>query len=351
MAQGHSLSGDTTGRADYIDASRGLFVIWMLIAHALTLAGIPRDHWMQHLRPAGWAAVCFVMLTGFGLAAVNLGRPTLPDGFARRKYWRAFQLVVIAYLSNMVSALIVSAVGGTLSAAYLADVATFQVPWTISGSLVPVAAVVALSPSLVQSARRLQPLRSLSGMLAIGVLAGVGIPVLGPIGGPVPLSVLTHWKGPLGVPVVYMLVLAVCAFGLGSVAAKFRASAQSRFLPIVAVGALVSLGFVPQSDSPMELAYDLSIFALSIGAVSIVCSISVLRPVSRVLKAFGQAALLIFIAHRVLMQVAAALLRPALHHEALAWTLLVVAFSACGCAAWAKHRSAGFRVALSYVGM
>jgi hypothetical protein len=351
MAQASSFSNDTPGRADYLDASRGLFVAWMLIAHSLTLAGIPANHWMQHLRPAGWASVCFVMLSGFGLAAVNLGRPTERDGFARRKYRRAFQLVVIAYLSNLASGFIVSAINGTLSAAYLLDVATFRVPWTISGSLIPVAAIVALSPALVAVARRVRPLWSLSAALALGVLAGAGIPVVGPAGGPVPLSAMTHWTGPLGVPLVYMLVIAVCAFCLGGVSARLRKSAQARLLPMVAAGALLSLGLVPQSGSPMEMAHDLGIFVVSIGVVSIFCIVPSLQRVSRALSGFGQSALLIFIAHRVLLCVAAALLRPALHREALAWSLMAVVFGTCGCAAWARQRFTGFRAALSHVGM
>jgi hypothetical protein len=351
MSDVPSSPGQASTRIDYIDVARGLFVTWMLIAHSLALARIPPDHWMQGLRPAGWATVCFVMLTGFGLAVVNLSRPSLPEGLGRRLYRRALQLVVIAYVSNLASEAITSAINGTLSLAYLRDVACFNVSWTISGSLIPIAITVALAPSLIYVARRIHPAYLFLSVTVLGAVASSQSTIPGPFGGGVSMATLTNASGPFGVHSGHLVLLSVCTFTLGGLTATVRASFRPWLLPTAAASALLSLGMSPGSGSATAFFRDLCIFVVSVGAVGILFSVPELVVLRHPLKLLGRAALLVFLFHRVLLHAVAAVLRPALEREALAWCLIAIALAACFGVGYAKHRFAEFRLVLARVGM
>lgn len=59
-------------RATTIDLCRGLLFVLMTNAHALTIAGVPRFHWLRSdfWLPHGWATVVFVVLSGYGVGFI-----------------------------------------------------------------------------------------------------------------------------------------------------------------------------------------------------------------------------------------------------------------------------------------
>src|SRR5437870_1279402 len=81
-ARARGGSAATRPRIPVLDQARGLFLLWMLTAHALTLAGVPRAHWLQMLRPYGWSTFCFVMLIGWRIA-ISDGASANPAGVER----------------------------------------------------------------------------------------------------------------------------------------------------------------------------------------------------------------------------------------------------------------------------
>ncbi len=338
-------------RVEYIDVARGLFVTWMLTAHALTLAHIPADHWMNHLRPAGWASVCFVMLTGFSLAVVHLGRPTFSEAFAKRLYQRSLWLIVIAYLSNLASEFITGAVKGTLTVAYLLDVARFRVPWTISGSLIPIAIVVALAPILLRAARRVHPVVLLLGVSIAGFLIDSNVAVPTPFDHNIQLSALAKATGPFNSSAFQLVLLSLWTFSVGSLTTRLRPSFRPWLLPAAAASTMFSLGLSAGDSRSTALFYDAGIFIVSMGIAGVLSSVPALGFAKRTLTLLGRAALFVFLFHRVLLQAAAAVLRLTLEQEALAFVLIVVGLTGCGSVALAKSRSERFRYVLARVGM
>lgn len=331
---------ETLNRVEHIDLARGLFVVWMVTAHGLTLAGIPTDHWLQWLRPKGWATVGFVMLSGYLLGAVYGARPGLPDGLQRRLLRRAVQLAAIAYLSNLAAKVLEAWLGGREVPVYALRVATFQEPWSISGVLVPIAL------ALLVGYAALRVLRETGAWVGFGALTllNVGLhstrlvdPSVAPSLGLV--SRLLDYSWPFSFPVVEFLLAALWALSLGLVYSRSRLASRPTLRWIVTGTALGIVVVANQWQVPFSpIAFR---FYVSLAAAQALSELPQLaEPLRAVLRVMGQAALAVFIGHRPIMQ----LLHMTSRHrmpdrETEALVLISVGLSGCLALAYARSRS------------
>src|SRR5688572_29510190 len=136
-------------RLGLIDELRGLYLTWMICAHAMTLAVLPAAHPLQLLRPRGWATTGFLMLTGFALAVSHAPRG-LSASLAQRLYRRSVQIAIIAVVSNIAFLLLRALVNGGWSAEEALAIVSLRTTWSISAILLPTAALLAMAPWLLR---------------------------------------------------------------------------------------------------------------------------------------------------------------------------------------------------------
>ncbi len=333
-------------RIDYIDAARGLFVIWMVTAHALTLAAIPGDHLLQWLRPRGWSTVCFVMLSGFSIAMV-LGR--LPAGTVTRKLWRrAGQLLVIAFLSNIVSLAIRTLLtDGSVTAQYLVDVVRFRVPWSISGVLIATTIVVLVGPALLALRLRLGGLALLLGVVTLNVAVDVAS-----LASP-SLRALVHSPDWLfSFPVLNLALYALTAFALAPFVTHVSDRPAARVVLPSALAVLAVLTWWrPYPFVLLPSVESLARFLVALGAALVISRLRPLYWVRFALGAIGRTALLLFLLHRPLLQTAHALVADHMTAAQLAIALMGLGWTTCVAAGIYRLRTPALAGAMHRVGL
>jgi hypothetical protein len=145
-------------RSANIDLCRGLLFVLMANTHALSLVGVPSDHFLSSdlWLPSGWATAIFVVLSGFSVGFVCSDRPDLKR-LERPLLRRSLQIFFVMVLSNSVFAVLREVVGGNAAAVasplWWLGFLTLDTGWTISGVLLPTALVVALGIPLSRLAR------------------------------------------------------------------------------------------------------------------------------------------------------------------------------------------------------
>jgi hypothetical protein len=157
------------GRFQVFDQFRGLLLFWMILGHAYFLTGNPADFPLEFLRP-GAATTSFVMLTGFVIAWIFT--PQSSDrGRTRKLLRRAVYIFAVAYVSNLVFALIRDVVHGQTFLESVISNSAFQQTWTISAILVATSLTIAASAILLPCVQRIGP-----GSLLVGTsLAWIGL--------------------------------------------------------------------------------------------------------------------------------------------------------------------------------
>ena len=146
-------------RSAIIDICRALLFILMMNTHALTMAGVPKDHWLlaDCWLPNGWATTAFVVLSGFGVGYIFAARPAdaARDRAVRR---RALEIILVMFGSNIFFAALRQAAGGEAGAiaapGWWVGFLTLDTPWTISGVLMPTALVLLAFPILFPLIKR-----------------------------------------------------------------------------------------------------------------------------------------------------------------------------------------------------
>ena len=146
-------------RSSIIDICRALLFILMMNTHALTIAGVPKNHWLlaDCWLPNGWATVAFVVLSGFGVGYIYAARPAdaARDRAVRR---RALEIILVMFASNVFFAALRQASAGEAGTiatpAWWIGFLTLETPWTISGVLMPTALVLLAFPFLSQWIKR-----------------------------------------------------------------------------------------------------------------------------------------------------------------------------------------------------
>jgi hypothetical protein len=341
-------------RVKVIDGARGLFVSWMIVAHALTLAGIAEDHLLQMLRPRGWATTCFIALTGFSLGVLVEWSPA--DGRARswRLRRRALQIGVAAYLSNVLYRAGEAALDGHLSAAYLLRLATFREAWSISAILLPTSLFLAASPALLRATAGLSPVRLFAlatGAMCLFDLAQHGVPTAGWV------AEVNGWLfrsgGNFHFPIALYVLYATWSYALGRLVKAAHGSRGTwPLLLTAAIGLLAPqeplAGLFALRPPFLRVA---GRFVVGIQLAALLQRAGRLVPVGDFLSTLGQAALLVFLLHRVVLQILHRLLPASLQPALLALALMASTLAACYLIAAGRQRCPRFAAALQRLGL
>lgn len=285
----------TNSRLAVVDALRGVLIVLMCSTHALTLSGVPTSHWLWTTwLPRGWGTHGFVILSGFGLAyLLGMSAATPRRRWARRRAW---QLLVIAVLSNVVFGLTQVLTSGstaplTSGSWWLARIA-FGEPYSISAVLLPTAALVFVVPVLVC---RFDP----DPRQLVAVTAGVTLVA----------GWLTTWRvdhvlwermiqpGLGGFPLLLMWCEGLLGFALGSLFKRSRDPVPFLLAALVAVAILTSI-----PSLPWLLGWIAVERLATLAAVTTLLSLSTAdRLVLPTLATLGRFPLLAFLGHRIVM--------------------------------------------------
>lgn len=139
---------DATGRSHVIDVSRGIFVIWMTIAHSLTIAGVASDSYLQYLRPPGWSTTCFIMLTGFSCAFLSHSKNHNFLYLKEKLFDKSLRVFIIAVVSNILFQFVKISCNGKCSVESISNIIFLKNEWTISSILMATAIVLFIVPFL-----------------------------------------------------------------------------------------------------------------------------------------------------------------------------------------------------------
>jgi hypothetical protein len=292
-------------RIEFIDIARGLFIVWMIVGHSLSMAGVPLDHPLQWLRPTGWATFCFVLLTGVTIALVYIS-PGRVKSRTRAKLWRrAFEIGLIAFLSNSASRMVTASLSGELSVTYVWAVLTFQIPWTISSILIVTTCVLLSAPVLLWFSRTVPPL---SLFLAVSTLT-VGFDLLMQYDGKwIGLSAeVRQWLkagGLFGFPVVPLVLYSIWLFCQANLAIKVSVT-EGRWGVTALFAVLVGSSFAILMLGCRQLTCInlLTRFGVSIGIAMVIAEMGVFATPKALLGALGRVGLLVFIFHRPIIHI------------------------------------------------
>jgi len=142
-----------SSRLQFIDVTRGLLLVWMILSHSLGRAQIPLDNPLPWLRPHGWATYGFVMLSGFTVAYLfewSADRQRI----LRNKLWkRAIQIGCIAYLSNLMYVGAKLWLVGHLTGTMITKIIALQYPWGYSSILIPTMFFLIIAPLFMRLGR------------------------------------------------------------------------------------------------------------------------------------------------------------------------------------------------------
>jgi peptidoglycan/LPS O-acetylase OafA/YrhL len=335
-------------RIEHIDVARGLLVMWMVVGHALTVARIPPTHPLQLLRPAGWSTICFAMLSGFALAVIYGRRDDALPVVRRRLWHRGTQLLVIAFVSNLVSLLITLWVSGNLSAAGVVSIVTFRVPWTISGILIATGLLVLASPGLLWLRRRFGALKLSLALLLGDMVADIVCPHLRLV-----RQALTATNWLFAFPVLPIFLWGAVVFGLADLEGWLRRQRDRRIwvaAGIVAVPVLAVAAWPPFLPAFPSIAA-LSRLAVIVGLASAVSRLEMLTRVKVGLMAVGRSSLPLFLLHRPLLRMTDLLLHGRIPAEGAALMMIAGVGTSMVVLGLFRPRAPALSVALRRVGL
>lgn len=144
-------------RLPFIDCCRGILVLLMGSAHALSVSSLGAD---QPLRSSSWlpsgSYEGFIMLSGFTVAAVFSWDKK--EETQRRLLRRAWQVFVVMFVSNVFFLLAKYFTAGELATvkhvAWWIGLVTLRTEYSISGILLPTVALLLFAPILFRAAER-----------------------------------------------------------------------------------------------------------------------------------------------------------------------------------------------------
>jgi len=325
----------------FIDVSRGIFLIWMITAHALWLAKIPQSNALFYLRPPGWATTCFIMLSGLSIAIVFLDPNRSFKKVRNRLLSRAVEIGSIAYISNLIFRTVQIEIEGTLFFSTVVDILTFQYPWSISAILIPVFIVLLLAPFLIKISHGLSPWV----LFACGTLIALSYTVIERI---TPAAIQeTLWfqicflnPNPLNFfPLYRFSSLGIWCFALGVLLHEGILKQESwKIITPVCFLFLLSCNFIPNFKAclPSSIIFA-NHFLISIGFAMLIANLQNLIFLKKLLSLIGRSSLLVFIIHRPLLQAQNFLLMDKDSPETLFGILLIITICTCVMICWMKE--------------
>jgi hypothetical protein len=335
-----------------IDVVRAILVLWMINSHALGRAQVPAGSLLQWIRPTGWATNAFVMLTGFAIALIYL--PGRAGAGARRQLWhRSWQLAFVGYVTNLVYVSLRLHLEGALTSDGVVRLATLREPWGYSAILIPTCAVLIVAPALIQVVRRwgAAPAFALATACAVALDIVSRWPPEAFVGSNV-FQALVHRNEFVEFPVLSLFAYGVWAFTFGAILLA-RRDVTCDWPWVVGAGAaalaVLTLSNAVHASHP-GFVVAAARFPLVLALGLLVVRVPVASAACRHLAILGQAALLVYVLHRPLLQALDMALPASLHGERRAMALLVPTLTTVLAVSHLKMRNRRLRSALRRVG-
>jgi hypothetical protein len=336
-----------------IDNTRGMLIIWMIIAHSLTIAGIDPNDPMRYLRPPGWSTTCFIILSGFTVAvALNNHEKRKRSGSASKLLLRALKIGAIAFGSNLLFKIMSAYSSKNISTEYLVRVLTFKEPWSISAFLVPTMFLLLVSPTIIRVANRMRPWHLLTAAVVIGLCFDewVGMGNSGSLVQQDLLGALN--QGFTWIGVLYFFLYGLWGFAFGNMLKRMQH--QKSTWPVIVFSAVLVLLITRFQGNIQGITGHFLLpparFVVTLAIVLTISRFGTFLGIERFINTLGQSALLIFILHRPFLQIGRYLLHGFLPERALALELISVSllFSFWIAMMRIKHRN--FSTLLSTIG-
>lgn len=300
-------------RVQLIDGARGLFVFWMVTAHGLGLAGVYATSWLGYLLPPDSIRLSerFVFLSGFTIAWVA-GTTLRSAREVTLNLWRrGLQLVVLAYLSNILSAASLAVLQGTSVRDAGLEGILAERPWSISWTLLPTAILLSIAPVSILVWRWMGTGALLTLTATVTLLAGGPATILLTALESHPSPAVSHLQAgdllrTMGIG-AWTLALGLCARGTPILA----------FVTALACAGATGLCIESVLGLP-AFAAAMCRIGLLMGGVALLYGLPLPGAVREPFELLGRNALLVFMAHRFIEQVLTTALRARAHPEIVA---------------------------------
>jgi hypothetical protein len=310
-----------------IDDTRGMLIIWMIIAHALTVAGIDPTDPIEYLRPPGWSTTSFIALSGFTVAAVLIQNQRKGVQSASKLLVRAFKIGIIAFSSNFLFKALSAAFFGGLSTDYILRILIFKEPWSISAFLVPTVFLLLAAPTVIRIAMHVRPWQLLTAATAIGLCFDAYVRIRF-AGTTAPMDTLGAFARPFTwVEITYFFMYGLWGFAFGNLL-KRKTSPRLAWPAILSIAVLLLIlaDFHSQiRGTTGEFILPIARFVVTIEIVLVLSRLGTFFGLEQFINTLGQSALLIFVLHRPFLQMGGYVLQRFLPERAVALELISAA--------------------------
>lgn len=329
-----------------------MLIIWMIIAHSLTVAGIDSKDPLRYLRPPGWSTTCFIMLSGFTVAAVLGYHEKKKLDSASKLLLRALKIGIIAFGSNLLFKAASACLSKTLSTDYLLRIITFKEPWSISAFLVPTVFLLLASPTIIRVAMHVRPWQLLMAATAAGLCFDAFVRTRF-IEAAAPKESLSAFAQPFTwIEIVYFLLYGLWGFAFGNML-KRKTSPKLAWPGILGSAALLLIFAHFQGEirgMTGHFILPIARFVVTIDIVLVLSRVGAFLEIEKFINTLGQSALLIFILHRPLLQIGGYLLQRLLPQRVIALELISASLLFCFWIATLRKKHRTLSAALSTIG-
>jgi hypothetical protein len=326
-------------RIQFIDITRGMLIYWMMVAHALSLSEVDSSSLLNYLRPRGWASSNFIILSGFSLAVVFLGRSLSGQVLKARLGKRALQLLAWAIATELLSRFFTGfllASNEQFSLKALLD--PFRT-WSISAFLLPVFVLFGLA-SLLAPYLKSPPIIPYLGITFIATLL-IGEHII-------PLErMVASINEVLSIRTIFLTSFAFFGVGAGLLFKCFRMPIFLSCLGFIGI-TIVVLSYFYQFPAAIHIG---ATFCVTLSGCKLLQTIPKAGALKYILGLMGRSALLIFIAHRLVMQTIEKLAAHALKGSSLFFLLMLSTLFILISICYVKEHSPWMRASLKRVGL
>lgn len=322
-----SDSSPSRKRVYFIDVTRGILIIWMILSHAIGRAEIPSHHIFQLLRPHGWATYGFVMVSGFSIGYLFRWTSGTGNDLQHKLLKRALQIAAIAYFSNLIFISAKLFLGNKLNLEILFKIATFQYPWGYSSILIPTTLLLLIAPWLLKKSSKNSPIALLIASSVIVTIVSFLVTYYSKFYMQSPVFQVLFTRNHYVVfPIGYLFLYAIWAFTFANFVRNYQ---QWKVLFTVVVLSITIYGcahnlYSYDSFNP-HASFVISRFPLIILISVVICTLPFTKLIKDGLGLIGRSALLIYIIHRPLLEVLDLLLNDRFEKIELAYLLILFA--------------------------
>ncbi len=295
-------------RLNLIDFIRGMLVFLMSSTHALHLAGVREDSFLNSRLwlPHGWATTGFIAFSGI-TAALVFDWENKPAEAARGARRRGYHLLIVMFISNILllatKYVTTHEVERLLHLDWWLGLVSLHTPYSISGVLLPTSILLLIVPALNAARRQLGLQWLVFGIITVALLAELpdqlrwnsqALPVR-----------VVHFGA--GFPVLLFVSTGALGWTMGCAWKRLR---QRRFrppyiawIPVLMIAVAVTRAAVPRTM--LQVFVPLGRILVLILVALVLTRLPGVNKVVLFLRLIGRYALFCFIGHRIILQAVA----------------------------------------------